>query len=66
MIYHLKELFDKERHTERYEISKELFRCKMAEGSSIRHHILKMSGLIKRLGQLMLVMDHELSIDLIL
>ncbi|WRX16506.1 zinc finger protein [Theobroma cacao] len=65
MILHLKELFDKEGHTERYEISKELFRCKIAEGSSIRPHVLKMIGLIKRLGQLGLAMDHELSIDLV-
>ncbi|XP_021293401.1 uncharacterized protein LOC110423508 [Herrania umbratica] len=66
MILHLRELFDKEGYTERYEISKELFRCKMAEGSSVRPHVLKMIGLIERLGQLGLVMDHELSIDFVL
>ncbi|XP_017980986.1 PREDICTED: uncharacterized protein LOC108663015 [Theobroma cacao] len=65
MILHLRELFDKEGCIERYEISKELFRCKMAEGSSVRPHVLKMIRLIERLGQLGLVMDHELSIDLV-
>ncbi|XP_017979893.1 PREDICTED: uncharacterized protein LOC108662814 [Theobroma cacao] len=61
MSLHLRELFDKEGRTEGYEISKELFRCKMAEGSSIRPHVLKMIGLIERLGQLGLAMDHELN-----
>ncbi|WRX28673.1 hypothetical protein QQP08_021160 [Theobroma cacao] len=60
MILHLRELFDKEGRIERYEISKELFRCKMAESSFVRPHVLKMIGLIERLGQLGLAMDHEL------
>ncbi|XP_017982345.1 PREDICTED: uncharacterized protein LOC108663260 [Theobroma cacao] len=66
MILHLKEMFDKKGRTEIYEISKELFRCKMAESSFVRPHVLKMIGLIERLGQLGLAMDHELSIDLVL
>ncbi|EOY04065.1 Retrotransposon protein, putative [Theobroma cacao] len=66
MILHLRELFDKEGRTERYEISKELFRCKMAEGSSVKPHVLKMIGPIERLGQLGLAMYHELSINLVL
>ncbi|XP_021293402.1 uncharacterized protein LOC110423509 [Herrania umbratica] len=66
MILHLIELFNKEGRIKRYEISKELFRCKMAKGSSVRPHVLKIVGLIKRLGQLGLAMDHELSIDLVL
>ncbi|XP_017978272.1 PREDICTED: uncharacterized protein LOC108662425 [Theobroma cacao] len=64
MILHLRELFDKEGRTKRYEISKELFRCKIAEGSFVRPYVLEMIGLIERLGQLGLAMDHELSIDL--
>ncbi|WRX27659.1 zinc finger protein [Theobroma cacao] len=66
MILHLRELFAKEGRTERYEIFKELFRCKMVEGSSIRPYVRKMNGLIERLGQLGLAMAHELSIDLVL
>ena len=38
IIKHLKELFDEEKRTERYEISKSLFRCKMVEGSSVYDH----------------------------
>ncbi|WRX17143.1 hypothetical protein QQP08_009630 [Theobroma cacao] len=66
MILHLRELFDKEGRIERYEISKELFRCKMEKGSSVRPHVLKKIELIERLGQLGLAMDHELSIDFVL
>ncbi|XP_017974494.1 PREDICTED: uncharacterized protein LOC108661573 [Theobroma cacao] len=47
MILHLRDLFDKEGCTKRYEISKELFQCKMVEGSSVRPHVLKMIGLIE-------------------
>src|SRR5262249_11264337 len=38
----------------------------MAERSSAAQHALKMNGYIERLGALGFVMDHELSIDLIL
>ena len=38
----------------------------MTEGNSIWKHGLKILGLIERLGNLGFVMDHELSVDLIL
>jgi hypothetical protein len=38
----------------------------MVEGSSANTHVLKMIGYIKKLGQLGFVMDHELSVDLVL
>ncbi|XP_021665213.2 uncharacterized protein LOC110653749 [Hevea brasiliensis] len=38
----------------------------MIEGSSVNVHILKMIGYIKKLDQLGFVMDHKLSIDLVL
>ncbi|XP_057996544.1 uncharacterized protein LOC131175879 [Hevea brasiliensis] len=66
IILHLKELFDSKCRNERYEVSRELFRCKMTEGSSVNVHVLKMIGYIEKLGQLGFVMDHELSIDLVL
>src|SRR5262249_36733693 len=62
----LKSFFDEQSRNERYEISRALFRCKMAEGSSAAQHGLKMNGYIERLGALGFVMDHDLSIDLIL
>ena len=38
----------------------------MDEGSSVNTHILKMINLIKKVGCLGFVMDHDLSIDLVL
>jgi len=66
MIMYLKELFDEASRTKRYEISKELFRCKMIEGSLVNTHVLKMINYIEKLSQLGFVMDNELSIDLVL
>ena len=66
MIKHLKELFDKESKTERYETSRELFHYKMIEGFSVNTHILKIIGYIKKLNQLGFVMDHKLTVDLVL
>ena len=66
MILHLKEMFDARARTERYETSKQLYRCKMAEGSSVSAHVLKMIGLIEKLADLGHIFDNELSIDLIL
>ena len=66
MIFHLKELYDEQSRVERYETSKQLYRCKMAEGSSVSAHVLKMIGFIEKLSSLGFIMDHELSIDLVL
>ncbi|XP_017972514.1 PREDICTED: uncharacterized protein LOC108661136 [Theobroma cacao] len=49
IILNLREMFDKESHKERFDISRELFRCKMSEGSLVRPHVLKMIGYITRL-----------------
>lgn len=66
IILNLRELFDKENRTERFDVSKELFRATMSDGSPVRPHVLKMIGCITRLEQLGWTMDQELSIDLIL
>ena len=66
MLKHLKELYDVQGRTARYDISRELFQCRMAEGSSVNDHVLKMINLIERLGQLGFVMDGDLCQDLIL
>jgi hypothetical protein len=66
IIMHLKELFDATNRIERYETSKELFCCKMTDGSLVNAHVLKISGYIEKLGQLSFVMDHELCVDLVL
>jgi hypothetical protein len=66
MIMRLKKLFDEASRKERYETSKELFHCKTTEGYSVNTHVLKMISYIEKLDQLGFVMDHELSIELIL
>ena len=60
-LLHLQELFEEQNRTERYEISKALFRCRMVEGTSDMQHDLKMNGYIERLKSLGFVMDAELS-----
>ena len=60
ILLHLKE-FEEQNRTERYEISKALFRCRMIEGTSAMQHGLKMLGYIERLTSLGYVMDAELS-----
>ncbi|XP_017979810.1 PREDICTED: uncharacterized protein LOC108662764 [Theobroma cacao] len=49
IILKFREMSDKENRTERFDISKELFRCKMSKGSRVRPHVLKMMGYITRL-----------------
>ncbi|KAL8108572.1 hypothetical protein AgCh_024881 [Apium graveolens] len=66
ILMHLQELYDVAGRTARYEISKELFGCRMSEGSSMNDQVLKMINLIERLGQLGFAMDGELSQDLVL
>ncbi|XP_074367021.1 uncharacterized protein LOC141707638 isoform X1 [Apium graveolens] len=66
ILMHLQELYDVAGRTARYEISKELFGCRMSEGSSVNDHVLKMINLIERLGQLGFAMDGEVSLDLVL
>ena len=46
IILNLRELFAKENCIEWFDISKELFRSKMFEGSLVRPHVLKMIGFI--------------------
>ncbi|KAG6513538.1 hypothetical protein ZIOFF_023870 [Zingiber officinale] len=66
IIFHLRELFDEQARSERFEITKLLFCSNMHEGSSVVHFVLKMNGYIEHLGSLRFALDHELSIDLIL
>ena len=66
IVAHLKELFHEQVRSERFEVSKMLFRSRMQEGTSPVQYALKMHGYIVRLDQLGFGIDNELSIDLIL
>jgi len=50
MIIHLKKLFDAASRNDKYETSKELFHCKMINGSLMNTHVLKMIGYNEKLG----------------
>jgi hypothetical protein len=45
-------MFENQARTERYNISKALFACKLAEGSPISPHVIKMMGYIETLIKL--------------
>ena len=66
ILLHLQELFEEQSRIEQYDVSKALFRSRMVEGSSVVQQGLKMNGYIEQLASLGVLMDHELSIDLIL
>jgi hypothetical protein len=52
--------------TERYNISKTLFRCKLAEGSPVSSHVIKMMGYIETLDKLGSELKDDLTTDMIL
>ena len=66
ILMYLQDLFGAQSRYERYQTSYELFQCKMTEGSPVGPHDLHMINLIEKLACLGFVMDHELSIDLVL
>ena len=66
MIVHLKEMFQQQARQERFETTKALHSCKMAEGASVSAHVMKMKGYIDHLERLGFPISQELVTDLIL
>ena len=66
MLLNLMELFAEKSRTRIYEISKSLFRARMAESSSVQAHVLKMIEWIERLVVLRVELLVEMSTYLIL
>ena len=66
MISNLKEMFQQQARQERYETTKALHSCKMAEGTSVSAHVLKMKGYIEHIDRLRFPLSQELATDLIL
>ena len=66
MIEHLKELYQEQARQERYDVSKALFQCRMAEGNLIGPHVLKMIGYIENLEKHGFPLGQELATDVIL
>jgi hypothetical protein len=51
-LVELKGMFQQQARAERYEISQALLDCKMAEGSSVSAHVIKLHGYVQRLEAL--------------
>src|SRR5215216_1856818 len=66
ILEELKNMFQTQARSERYEISEKFFNCKMEEGSSVSEHAIKMSGYTQRLEQLDCKIPEELKIDRVL
>jgi hypothetical protein len=66
MIEGLRGMFQNQARTERYNISKSLFACKLAEGSPVSPHVIKMIGYIDTLDKLVGELHPDLAIDVIL
>src|SRR4051812_31881569 len=62
----LNALYLKQARTERYEITKQLWECKMAEGSSISEHVIKLVGYAQRLSALGFAIPTTLGTDILL
>jgi hypothetical protein len=65
-INELKELFQQQDRAKRYEISQVLIDCKMAKGSSVSAHVIKLQGHIQRLEALGVPFLADFGTDMIL
>ncbi|XP_057802944.1 uncharacterized protein LOC131018237 [Salvia miltiorrhiza] len=66
MLKHLKSLYASEAQTIEYKILRDLFKCKLHEGSPVSDHVLKMIGLIERLAPIGTMLPATVSVNLIL
>ncbi|XP_042065342.1 uncharacterized protein LOC121808832 [Salvia splendens] len=66
MLKHLESLYASQAQTMEYEILRDLFKCKLRDGSKVSEHVLKMIGLIERLASIGTVLPANVSTNLIL
>jgi hypothetical protein len=66
MIQWLRRMFENQERAERYNISKTLFACKLAEGSPVSPDMIKMMGYIETLTNLGCEIKNDLTTDVIL
>jgi hypothetical protein len=59
-------MFENQATAERYNISKSMFVCKLAEGSPVSPHAIKMTGYIKTLTKLCCEIKDDLATEVIL
>jgi hypothetical protein len=66
MIQGLRGMFENQANAERYNISKALFACNLAEGSLVSPHVIKMMGYIETLDKLGCELKDDLATYVIL
>jgi hypothetical protein len=66
MVQGLHRMFENQERAERYSISKAMFACKLADGSLVNHHMIKMIDYIETLDKLGCELKDDLAIDVIL
>jgi hypothetical protein len=66
MIQGLHGMFENEARAERYNISKDLFACKLADGSPVSPHVIKMIGYIETLTKLACEIKDDLATGMVL
>ena len=66
MVTQLNALYRKQARTERYEVTTRLWECKMAEGSSLSEHVIKLVGYAQRLNALGFAIPTTLGTDILL
>src|SRR3954463_3941626 len=66
MIVALKDMFQDQARTERYNVSKSFVDCKLAEGAALGPHVIKMVGYSQTLENLGFPLGQELATDFIL
>jgi hypothetical protein len=66
MIVALKDMFQTQARTERFNVSKAFLECKLAEGTAVGPHVIKMVGYSQRLEKLGFPIGQELATDFIL
>jgi hypothetical protein len=66
MVVALNHMFSTQASTERFNVSKAFVECKLAEGTPVGPHVIKMVGYVQRLEKLGFPLDKELYTDFIL
>jgi hypothetical protein len=59
-------MFENQARTKRYNISRALFTCKLAEGSPIGPHVIKMMGYLETLDKLSCELKDDVATNVIL
>ena len=66
MIVGLHGMFENQARVDRFNTSKALFGCKLAEGAPVSPHVIKMIGYIESLQRLGFPLDDNFATDVIL